>query len=175
MAEIGAIADPGPRRRYSQRPFPAYRYVPGVLPHPIRDPAGHSYGAAPARAGAVWRPEDWRSLDDWLYGVDLFNGHYFWEAHEAWEGLWSVQPRASTPALFVQGLIQIAAALLKVHLRNAEGVRALSREGLAKLRRVAAASPSMMGLDLNAAIAALEPYFADAAELADAPTLILVF
>ena len=31
--------------RYSARPFPAYRYVPGLTPHPRRDASGHSFGA----------------------------------------------------------------------------------------------------------------------------------
>lgn len=34
-------------RRYTQRPFPPYRYLPfqtnDHLPHPRTDPAGHSY------------------------------------------------------------------------------------------------------------------------------------
>ena len=30
--------------RYSTRPFPSYRFVPGKSPHPRRDPHGHSYG-----------------------------------------------------------------------------------------------------------------------------------
>jgi predicted metal-dependent hydrolase len=41
-------------------------------------------------------------------GVDLFNSRSFWEAHEAWEEIWL---HDSSPArLFLQGLIQLAAA-----------------------------------------------------------------
>ena len=80
-------------------------------------------------------------LDDWLYGVDLFNRFYFWEAHEAWEGLWAVAERHGAPSLLLQGLIQIAAALLKTHMGALAGACSLSAEGLAKLRRAAASQP----------------------------------
>lgn len=152
------IADPGPRPRYGTRPLPAYRFVPGLHPHPTRDPGGHSYGAH-ERAPRRWTPEEWPALEDWLAGVDLFNAHYFWEAHEAWEGLWATQPRASSPALFLQGLIQIAAALLKQHLGSEGGARTLAGEGLAKLRRLEGCQPRMMGLDLGVTIAALAAHF----------------
>ena len=136
---VDDLPDPGDRGvpRYSTRSLPRYRYVPGVRPHPTRDPAGHSYESAPNRH-APWSAEAWRSLQDWLYGVDLFNRFYFWEAHEAWEGLWASVPRGSPPSLLLQGLIQIAAALLKTHMRVPAGARVLCTEGLDKIRCVAA-------------------------------------
>lgn len=162
----GALPDPGERgvRRYSARPFPTYRYVPRVEPHPTRDARGHSYmaSATPRRPGQ-WVPDEWRDLDDWLYGVDLFNRFYFWEAHEAWEGLWAAAPRQSPPALLLQGLIQIAAALLKTHLGVLAGARLLSVEGLAKLRRVAAQQPVLLGLDVVDALTRIDAYFAPTA------------
>jgi hypothetical protein len=147
--------------RYTARPFPAYAYVPGEQPHPTRDPAGHSYEPTPKpRRRAAWSADQWGELDDWLYGVDLFNAHYFWEAHEAWEGLWAACDRDSTQALFLQGLIQIAAALLKARMGSAGGVRALSQEGLEKLHHVAAEQPQFMGLDLQRTVVELTAYFA---------------
>ncbi|MBI1813423.1 MAG: DUF309 domain-containing protein [Deltaproteobacteria bacterium] len=157
------IPDPGPRARYTARPFPAYRYVPGVHPHPTRDPRGHSYEPNPTlHRHAAWQPEQWRTLEAWLFGVDLFNAHYFWEAHEAWEGLWAAMPRDSEPALLLQGLIQIAAALLKVHIGTLAGVQILSVEGLDKLAHVAEQTPRMLGLDLQDVMASLRAYFAPA-------------
>jgi hypothetical protein len=148
---VGDLPDPGERgvRRYTQRPLPAYRYVPGVRPHPNRDPAGHSYQPTPTlNRHAPWSPEQWRTLEDWLYGVDLFNAFYFWEAHEAWEGLWAVIERDSAPAWLLQGLIQIAAALLKTHQGVLAGARVLSTEGLDKLGRAAKVHPTLLGLDV---------------------------
>ena len=157
------LPDPGNRGvpRYSQRPLPAYRYVPGLHPHPIRDPRGHSYERVPAlNRHAPWRVDEWRTLDDWLYGVDLFNRFYFWEAHEAWEGLWAAAGRDTAPALLLQGLIQIAAALLKTHMGVVVGARTLSTEGIEKLRRTRELQPELLGLDLQQTLAAFTGYFA---------------
>jgi hypothetical protein len=167
------IPDPGNRggARYSPRPFPPYRYVPGRHPHPQRDPTGHSYRRAPTlNRHAPWRPQEWRDLDDWLYGVDLFNHFYFWEAHEAWEGLWAAVPRETAPSLMLQGLIQLAAALLKTHLRVIAGARVLSAEGLEKLRRAATAEPRLLGVVLGDVVDQFETYFAPAAQ-GELPTI----
>lgn len=157
------IPDPGDRgrRRYSQRPLPRYRFIPGLHPHPIRDPRGHSYEpVSPLKRHRPWTVDEWRTLDDWLYGVDLFNRFYFWEAHEAWEGLWAVAERDSSPSLLLQGLIQIAAALLKTHMGVLAGARSLSADGLEKLRRAAASRPTLLGLDLEDTAARFAAYFA---------------
>lgn len=163
MPSLADVPDPGDRSapRYSHRPLPPYRYVPGVRPHPTRDPAGHSYTPVlTLNRHAPWRPQDWRTLDDWLYGVDLFNRFYFWEAHEAWEGLWAAVRRDSPLALMLQGLIQIAAALLKTHMGSLGGARTLSSEGLEKLCRAAATDPRLLGLDLRAVEGRFRGYFA---------------
>ena len=171
MSILDDIADPERSPpRYTTRPFPPYRYVPGAHPHPTRDPRGHSYDPQPTlNRHAPWRPEDWRLLDDWLYGIDLFNAHYFWEAHEAWEGLWAAVPRESVAALFLQGLIQLAAALLKRHMGSEHGAVVLSGEGLDKLRHVAAAAPQFMGLDVENVAAAFATFFRSRSSGGQAP------
>lgn len=156
------LPDAGARdvARYARRSLPPYRYVPGVRPHPHRDPEGHSYRSNPVAMGhAPWRGEEWRTLDDWLYGVDLFNFFYFWEAHEAWEGLWAAAERESAPAVMLQGLIQIAAALLKTHMGVLAGARLLSRQGIDKLRHAGVIHPRMLGLDLHAVREDFRVYF----------------
>jgi hypothetical protein len=147
--------------RYApERRFPPYRYVPGLYPQPVRDPAGHSYDPRPqVRRHVSWDPLSWRALSDWKWGVDLFNAFYFWEAHEAWEGLWAVKPRTSAPATTLQGLIQVAAALLKVHLRSVAGASRLSDDGLTKLEGTAATAPVQLGLDVAATAIAFRTYF----------------
>jgi hypothetical protein len=140
--------------------LPAYRYVPGLQPHPLRDPSGHSYRPiSPAQPHAAWKPADWQGLPEWLLGVDLFNAFYFWEAHESWEALWSVAPRRGGPALLLQGLIQAAAAMLKIHLQSADAAARLSRQGLDKLARAAATDCFLMGLDLGRTENELRKYF----------------
>lgn len=121
-----------PPKRYSNRPFPAYRYLPGRSPHPTRDPQGHSHGM-PAHAVPSFSETDWPDCEEFLYGVDLFNHGYWWEAHEAWEGCWKAAGRNSDIGRFLQALIQIAAACLKKHLGQTQGMRLLAGDALEKL------------------------------------------
>ena len=154
------VAPNRPVVRYSHCPLPAYRFVPGLHPHPTRNPQGHSFAPpVPLHDRPAWDARDWRQLDDWLTGVDRFNHFYFWEAHESWEGLWAAAPRESVPARSLQGLIQIAGALLKIHVGSLPGAAALSREGLEKLAESAADSPTILGLDLDATVSEFVHYF----------------
>src|SRR5919106_558592 len=97
--------------RYSSRPLPPYRFVPGETPHPTRDPEGHSRDVRKLPVTA-WRPEDWREIEEWLWAIDLFNAGYWWESHEALESLWHAAGRNTPPARFVQSLIHLSAACL---------------------------------------------------------------
>ena len=56
----------------------------------------------------------------WLYAVDLFNGGWYWAAHEAWEGFWHALGRTTPEARFVQGLIHLAAAAVLAELEKYE-------------------------------------------------------
>jgi hypothetical protein len=72
---------------------------------------------------------------DRLYrkGLEAFNSGHFYEAHEHWEEVWlkTLNPEK----MFLQGLIQVAAAFHHHSRANLEGTRNLLREGLAKLER----------------------------------------
>jgi predicted metal-dependent hydrolase len=163
-AEIVAPHRTAPRY-CPDRAFPAYQYVPGVHPHPVRDPRGHSY--APPRTATdhnAWDPADWQELTDWLWGVDLFNAFFFWEAHEAWERLWITQPRKSAPALVLQGLIQLAAALLKLRTRSVAAADRLAKAGLEKLTRAASTARAQLGLNLDRTISDFRSYLRPLAE-----------
>ena len=132
-----------------QRPFPPYRHIPGVTPHPIRNPLGHSYEpveetSGPDTSDTLLPPEMWRENEDYLYGVDLYNFAYWWEAHEAWEGLW--HQAEDTYRLFLQGLIQISAAHIKYHSRMLRPLRSLFLAGREKLRQVAYESYDTRGV-----------------------------
>jgi predicted metal-dependent hydrolase len=68
-----------------------------------------------------------------LRGVRLHNAGAFFEAHEAWEELWSAEVDEA-PRRFLQGLIQITAAFHKLFVQRAPGsARALLARGLTKL------------------------------------------
>ena len=56
-------------------------------PHPTNSPEGHSYGKEDEEH-EKWDSDLWKDNEDYLFGIDLYNYHYYWEAHEAWEGLW---------------------------------------------------------------------------------------
>ena len=121
--------------------------MPGLNPHPIRDPGGHSHHHRAERV-ALPAPDDWASCLPYCHAVDLHNFAYWWEAHEAWEGLWQLTDKRGEQAQFLQGLIQVSAALLKRHMGSPEGVRVLFGEAVGRLAGVAAAHPRYMGLDL---------------------------
>ncbi len=156
-SDLPAPARPLPR--YTARALPPYRHVPGMTPHPTRDPRGHSYEQPRPAERAAWRARDWAALEDWLYGIDLFNAHFFWEAHEAWERLWAAAEPTAPEGLALQGLLQVAAALLKVHTRALLGAVSLAAGGLENLRRAAAVRPELMGLDLARIVAEFDVYF----------------
>ncbi|MCC7014652.1 MAG: DUF309 domain-containing protein [Planctomycetes bacterium] len=137
--------------RYApRRPFPAYAYLPGRDPHPTGDPAGHSFRSEPEPAAAYIEPAAWRDNEDYRFGVDLYNAGFLWEAHEVWEGLWHAAKHDAQQAEFLQGLIQCAAASLKVRMQQPAGVRKLAELGTARLERVARATRGQfMGLQLR--------------------------
>ena len=94
-------------------PLPRHRYLPGVNERPTTSESG------------------------FLRGIDLFHAGFLWESHEAWEEIW----KESTDAVdrdFLQGLIQLAAALLKKHVGNERGARVLTQRSRERLERVPA-------------------------------------
>ncbi len=154
--------DPNWHRYCPQNPFPPYRHIPGVTPHPIRDPLGHSYGIEEELDDTPLPPEEWKQNEAYLYGVDLYNFAYWWEAHEAWEGLW--HQAEDTYRLFLQGLIQVSASLIKYHMRMLRPLRTLSTAGRAKLRQVVSesggAAQNYMGIDMSAFLETADAFFA---------------
>ena len=118
--------------RYSTKAFPAYRFIPGKAPHPTRDPQGHSYGIEELELES-FDPQRWSDCEPYLYGVDLFNHRYWWEAHEAWEQVWKCAGRHTRTGLFLQGLIQISVALLKTEQSLNNAAARLLRDGITKV------------------------------------------
>jgi len=123
--------------RYTQRPFPPYRYLPfqrdTPLPHPRTNPDGHSYNQDEDYLPS-FEPDDWSSCEPYLFGIDLFNHGYWWEAHEALETVWLAAGQKSTLCgKFVQGLIQLAGAQLKRFTGETRGAQSLTKSGIEKL------------------------------------------
>ena len=132
------------------RAFPPYAFLPGRDPHPTRDPRGHSFDS-PDDPPPFLPARRWRENEPYLFGADLYNHGFLWESHEAWEGLWHVSKGDRILALHLQGLIQCAAAWLKIAMEQPRGVERLAALALEKLDLVAEASGgTYMGLDLGA-------------------------
>ena len=138
MRELQPIWPDAPRYG-PDLPFPPYRFVSGLHPHPVRDPEGHSYGKEEV---------DLLPDDAFARGIDLYHAGYLWEAHEAWEGLWKAS-KDPVQKDFLQGLIQLAASLLKRHVGEERGAHRLAEAARERLARVAARHPSYMGLEIE--------------------------
>lgn len=122
--------------------LPPYSYVSGKHPHPLSDPAGHSYGRAEeplvsdTGVAATERFEE---------GVVLFDNGYYWESHESWEAVWRVATTSLRRAL-VQSLIKLAAAAVKGRELRPVGVKKhLARAG--ELMHDSSGEPAWMGVD----------------------------
>ena len=107
-------------------------------------------------------------------GADLFNRRQYWEAHEAWEDLWLALE--DDPKLFVQGLIQVAAAGHKAFAQNQpRGCVMLLGTALEKLER---APLDFLGVETGRFVPALRRMLAEAERWLDGdvaalhPTLV---
>jgi uncharacterized protein len=136
------------RRLVPDEPFPPYSFVPGRFPHPVSDPAGHSFGVVPPATPAL-DPAHWTQNRLYLFAIDLFNAGYYWEAHEAWESLWHACGRAGRTADFLKGLIKLAAAGVKVREGRPAGVVGHARDAADLFRRTGEPHDRYLGLRLG--------------------------
>ena len=148
--------------RYTTIALPSYRYVPGAQPHPTADRRGHSYNRPPRFPAASLDGGRWRESPGYLYGCDLYNRGYWWEAHEAWEMIWHLARRSSPERAALQGLIQLANCHLKLYMRRLSAVLRLQQSYGAHFDRAAGlAEMPFLGLDLPAYRARADLYFHD--------------
>ena len=80
----------------------------------------------------------------YLDGIQLFNEHEFFDAHEAWEDVWHMAYGVKHD--FYQGLIQCAVALEHYRRSNPRGVVSLFKSYRPKFGQV---PPVFMGLDVT--------------------------
>ena len=146
--------------RYSQRPFPPYRFIQGKNPHPLQDPQGHSYGQ-PSEDPKILNPDKWYENETYLFGADLYNYAFFWESHESFESLWKRQQKNDPARHLLQGLIMISGAFLKWHAKNQQGLESLYAGGIGHLQEVLDGNTEFMGLNLMDHIAKLSNHFTE--------------
>lgn len=171
---------PGVPRR-STWPFPPYRFVPGLNPRPSTvntppepqpsapEPRPLGSGSRQKRPQPQWSPAEsearlfptrWHDCPHYLFGVDLYNFAYWWEAHEAWEDIWRELPPADPCRALLQCFIQVSAAHLKRHLGVQRGVHELLSRAQRNFNAAAAAPPHTGGIDRLAWWTAVQRYFA---------------
>ena len=143
-----------PPRWLPQKSLPPYAYLPGKNPHPVRDPTGHSYHveAIPVAAEASL------SSDAFLWGLDLFNHGYYWEAHEAWEGLWQVADRDGPLRTLFKGLILLSAAGVKIREHKNAAAQRHAMRAAALLRQLMKVPDRAIERALGMSPAALAEY-----------------
>jgi len=138
-------------RLVPDQPFPPYAYIPTRSPHPVRDPEGHSYGEGHQKVKPP-DPERWQKCRPYLYGIDLFNHGYYWEAHDAWEVVWLACGRKGVTADFLKGLIKLAAAGVKAKQGQARRAQRQAKRAEELLKQTAnaigSAKKCYMGLPL---------------------------
>lgn len=118
--------------RITAWPLPAWRYVPGVGPHPSTVP-----GHLPEVPEEAWV----------AYGLDLLAWRFAWEAHEVWERAWHTWPDG--PAREgLQGCIQAAATLLLRHLGRPRAMATQAHRARVHLSIARQAGVGVDGIDV---------------------------
>ena len=139
--------------RYSPgEPLPEYRHVPGVN-REVQGRFGHSEDPIID----LLPPHAWRDSADYLFGVDLFNQAYWYEAHAIWNPIWHTA--TGNYRLFIKGLALVADALLLHHQRDLRGLHDQMSAGTGKLTAVLNAEGDVyMGLNIHLLLRSLDSF-----------------
>ena len=95
-------------------------------------------------------------------GIDLFNRHYFFEAHDVWEEIW--QAERGPMKNFFKGLIHVAGGFHHYTNGNYRGSAALLTSGLGYLEPYL---PRRLGIDLAAILSDVEEQLSKVLRLRD--------
>ena len=144
--------DPDFPRYMPDETFPEYRHVPGTN-REIQGRFGHSEDAILD----LPTPSGWRDNTDYLFGIDLFNYAYWYEAHAIWNPLW--HRATGNYRLFINGLALVADAMLLHHQRDLRGLRDQMSLGTGNLTAVLNAEGDVyMGLNLHLLMRSLDTF-----------------
>jgi len=140
--------------RYTDLPLPEKRYLPGEGLHPHRDPNGFRLPKF-SKTDKKFSEFTWQDSKQYLYAIDLFNNRYWWECHEVLEDLWVELNRSGSGGIFLQGIIQVAAGLLKEsRCRHQPAVR-LIEKGVSKLETQAGV---FLGINIEKFVNSIQDY-----------------
>jgi uncharacterized protein len=156
--------------RYTEIPLPLRRFLPGdAHDHSIPELLGAPGAPGEQNPHRLRPPDQWRNCTAYLYGCDLYNHGYWWEAHEIWEDLWHQAARQPQPRLqhaFLQGLIQVAACAIKLEQHKSRGLAYLLTTSHRHLGRVIdhVGDDHYMGLPLRTWRDSVQRYYAEATQ-----------
>ena len=106
--------------------------------------------------------------DHFSAGIVHFNAKRFFEAHEKWEIIWLKSE--GKEKIFLQGLIQCAAAFHHFQSKNSKGAQSLLEKGEIKIKKL---GESHRGLNLKALhvkIATWKRFFQDTTQEENPPS-----
>ncbi len=106
--------------------------------------------------------------DHFSAGIVLFNAKLFFEAHEEWEILWLKSE--GKEKLFLQGLIQLAAAFHHFQSNNSKGAQSLLEEGEIKIKNFGESHHGLNLKALHATITAWKRFFQNTTQGAESPS-----
>jgi Domain of unknown function (DUF309) len=133
--------------RLTDFPLPSWKHRPGQRQKSQKD-FSDSYHADHSPLGRVKAlvPQNYAlevPVRDpcFLYGLDLHDSGYFWEAHEIWEAVWMASPQNGCDRIALRALIQITNGCLKHMLGQAKARNRLVTEALGLLEELTARHP----------------------------------
>lgn len=101
--------------------FPTYAHVPGNNPrHPE-----NLFDEICASVTSDMTVSDLGETEAMRSGLDLYGHGFFWEAHEVLEAVWMQCPQNSVERYFVQAIIQISNARLKLTMKRPKAAERL--------------------------------------------------
>ncbi len=136
--------------RYSSAHFPDYAYLPGQMPK------DEKRSDIPQFRLQKLSSQNWQTNEAYLYGIDLFNHAFYYEAHEVWEELWHVTGHKTQEGIFLKALIQIAAVRLKISLQEEKPAQRSLLSAQKYLEEIHSLHSYFAGLDLTSFIKQLK-------------------
>ena len=131
--------------RYTDLKFPDYAHRPGKTYHPNKK-GGHSYGR-PEPKDEPLSEHNFESHQLFLFGIDLYNHEYFWEAHVYWESCWHELNRVGEEADVLKSLILLSAGRLKQVLGQSKPASIHWQRSIELLKTLN--SSFLLGINLN--------------------------
>jgi hypothetical protein len=138
--------------RYCDKNFPEYAHRPGETIHPNQE-GGHSFEKTEPKAIAL-DVSNFADHPEYLFGFDLYNHGYFWEAHVYWEACWHAVGRKGDVADLLKSLILLSAGRLKYVLNQREPAIVHWKRSYELVSNLA--QHHLLGLDLNSLLENLQ-------------------